>query len=371
MRIAFAAGGTGGPLYPAIAVAEALAAAGRAHDCFFFVSRRGVERRILEGGGFPFAELPACPVASAAPHRLLPAAARMLWAYRAARRLMRERNTEVLVGFGAYASVPPALAARALGLGLVIHEANAVMGRANRLLRRVAHAVALGMPQGDRRGETPGEVTGTPLRAGILRGADRNESRRLLGLAPDRFTLLVTGGSQGARALNGAAAGAAGAFTREGIQVLHLAGEEGCSEVREAYRLAGLAGAVLPYLGGMERAYAAADIAVCRAGAMTLAELAQAGLPAIAVPFPGATGNHQEANARFYERAGGVRVLPERDLTPGRLAELVIGCMRSRAEREAMSRAMRAAARPDAAARVAEIVERVAGRRRGGRRRDA
>jgi UDP-N-acetylglucosamine--N-acetylmuramyl-(pentapeptide) pyrophosphoryl-undecaprenol N-acetylglucosamine transferase len=239
MRIAFAAGGTGGHLYPAIAVAEMLAARGRARDCFFFVSRRGVERRILEGAGFPFTELPACPIAGAAPHRLLPAAARMLRAYRAARRLMRERGTEALVGFGAYASVPPALAARAMGLGLVVHESNAVMGRANRLLARVAHAVAFGMPQGEGRREARGEVTGTPLRAGILRGADRNEARRLLGLAPDRFTLLVTGGSQGARALNRAAAGAAGAFGREGIQVLHLAGEEGCGGVRAAYRAAG------------------------------------------------------------------------------------------------------------------------------------
>lgn len=372
MRIALAAGGTGGHLYPALAVAGALAKRGCMDDCFFFVSPRGVERKILEGSGFPFAELSACAIGCASPHRLVAAAVRMFRAYRTAGRLMRERRIETLVGFGAYVSVPPALAARTMGLPVVIHEANAVMGRANRLLAYAADAVALGMEPRDglRRGPRT-EVTGIPLRPGMLRGADRAVARRLLGLAPDRFTLLVTGGSQGARALNRAALGAAGAFAHAGMQAVHLVGETGCDEVRAAYRDAGLPAAVLPYLGEMEQAYAAADFAVCRAGAMTLAELAQAGLPAIAVPFPGALGNHQEANARVYGRAGGVLVLPECDLTPKRLAGLLIGCMNDPAERERMSRALRLIARPDAAEKLADLIERVVRRETGGEGRDA
>jgi UDP-N-acetylglucosamine--N-acetylmuramyl-(pentapeptide) pyrophosphoryl-undecaprenol N-acetylglucosamine transferase len=359
MRIAFAAGGTGGHLYPALGVAGELVRRDPASECFFLVSRRGVERRVLEGSGFPFAELPASAFGSICSYRVIPALARMILAYREAGRLMRARGVQALVGFGAYASVPPALSARAMGIGVVIHEANAVMGRANRLLARVADAVALGMPSGEhRRADTRCEVIGIPLRPGIVRGMARTEARRLLELPPDGFTLLVMGGSQGARALNDAAAGAAGILAREkGMQVVHLAGERGCGEVREAYRRAGLAAVVFPYLEEMERAYAAADLVVCRAGAMTLAELAQAWLPAITVPFPRAVGNHQEANARLYEKAGGTETLLERDLTPAGLAERVIRRAKDTAARERMSRAMRGLARPDAAERLADLIE--------------
>lgn len=361
MRIAFAAGGTGGHLYPALGTAVELVRRDRACECLFLVSQRGVERRILEGAGFPFAELPASAFGSVCSYRAIPALARMIRAYREAGRLMRERGTQALAGFGAYASVPPVLAARAMGIGVVIHEQNAVMGRANRLLSRIADAVALGMPlEGDQRAGARREVTGIPLRPGILRGMERGEARRILGLSPGGFTLLVAGGSQGARALNGAAAGAAGALAREkGMQVVHLAGERDCGDVRQAYRAAGVAAAVFPYLDEMERAYAAADFAVCRAGAMTLAELSQAGLPAIVVPFPHAAGNHQEANARRYEKAGGVEVLLERDLTPAGLAERVILRMRDAVAREKMSRALRDLARPDAAAKLADMIERI------------
>ncbi|MEI6633177.1 MAG: undecaprenyldiphospho-muramoylpentapeptide beta-N-acetylglucosaminyltransferase [Chlamydiota bacterium] len=359
MRIAFAAGGTGGHLYPALGVAEELLRRDRASECLFLVSRRGVERGVLEGFGFPFVELPASAFGSICSFRVVPALARMILAYREAGRLMRERGMQALVGFGAYVSVPPALSARAMGIGVVIHEANAVMGRANRLLSRVADAVALGMPSGERRrAGTRCEVTGIPLRRGIVRGMERDEARRILGLPTGGFTLLVMGGSQGARALNDAAAGAAGILARvKGMQVVHLAGERGCGEVREAYRRAGLAAAVFPYIEEMERAYAAADLAVCRAGAMTLAELAQAGLPAITVPFPRAVGNHQEANARLYEKAGGAETLLERDLTPAGLAERVIRRAKDTAAREKMSRAMRGLARPDAAAKLADLIE--------------
>lgn len=364
MRIAFAAGGTGGHLYPALGVAGELVRRDSACECFFLVSARGVERKILENAGFPFAELPATAL-TGSPYRRAAGLARMFRAFGQAKRLMRARESQALVGFGAYLSVPPALAARAMGLRVVIHEANAVMGRANRMLARFADAVALAMPLGgDADAVARGEVTGIPLRPGILRGMEQGKARRALGLSPDRFTLLVAGGSQGARALNAAAAGAATALARvRGMQVVHLAGESGCGEVREAYAAAGVAAAVFPYLEEMERAYAAADLAVCRAGAMTLAELAQAGLPAIVVPFPHAVGNHQEANARRYEQSGGVEVLLEGDLTPAVLAERVTARRDDAAARERMSRALRGLARPDAAERLADLIEEAVSRK--------
>ncbi len=360
MRIALAAGGTGGHLYPALGAAGELRRRDPGCDCFFFVSERGTERGALQDAGFPFAELPVRTLRGGA-GACAAGLVRMARAYRRAGRLMRERGTEALVGFGAYVSVPPALAARAIGLRLVIHESNAVMGAANRFLARFADAVALGMPleTGGRPGRR-GEVTGTPLRPGIARGMGRAEARRLLGIAPGALTLLVSGGSQGARALNDAAAGAAGLLAREGgIQVVHLAGGRDADGVRRAYAEAGVTAAVFPYLEEMERAYAAADAAVCRAGAMTLAELAQAGLPAVVVPLPRAAGNHQEANARRYESHGGVEVLLERDLTPGRLADRVIRMLRDAAGRERMALALRALARPDAAGRLAGLIERI------------
>ncbi|MEJ2746233.1 MAG: glycosyltransferase, partial [bacterium] len=184
MRIAFAAGGTAGHLNPALCTAEELRLRDRSFEALFLVSRRGLESEILERVGFPFEELPVTGFGSALSWRIVPAIGAMLRSYGKARALMKRRGIQALVGYGAYVSVPPALAARSLGLKVVIHEQNAIMGRANRLLARIANRVALGLPLADepRWAEKGYLLAGTPLRRELAQRVTREEGRRRLGL---------------------------------------------------------------------------------------------------------------------------------------------------------------------------------------------
>lgn len=220
---------------------------------------------------------------------------------------MRAWGPGAVVGMGGYLTLPAALAGALRGVPVVLHESNTVLGLANRLVRPLSAALAAGLPGAG------GTLTGTPLRPELLEPGDPATARRALGLEPGLATVLVVGGSQGARALNRLVPPAL-ALAREAsgpVQALHLCGKDGESDTRAAYAAAGVPAVVLPYLDGMQRAYAAADLAVCRAGASTLAELAARRLPALLVPYPHAAGAHQDANARLAQSAGAAVRLPE------------------------------------------------------------
>ncbi len=360
MRIAFAAGGTAGHLYPAVCTADELRRRDRSFEALFLVSQRGREREILEQFDFPCEELPVSGFGSALSLRIIPAAGAALSSYRRARTMMMKTGMQALIGFGAYVSVPPALAARALGLNVIIHEQNAVMGRANRWLARLADRVALGLPLSDepRWREKGYLLTGTPLRQKILRGVTREDGRRYLGVEPDLFTVLVMGGSQGARSINRLMVEGSGPLARDGeLQVVHLSGSGDYAAVVGAYARAGLRAVVVPYLGEMEWAYAAADLSVCRSGAMTLAELAYSGVPSILVPYPHAVGNHQAANGRHFEKNGAALLRDESGLTGDGLAKLILSLRRETAALKAMSAAARSLAFPRAAQDLANLIE--------------
>jgi UDP-N-acetylglucosamine--N-acetylmuramyl-(pentapeptide) pyrophosphoryl-undecaprenol N-acetylglucosamine transferase len=360
MRIAFAAGGTAGHLYPALCTADELRRRDRLFEALFLVSRRGREREILEQYGFPCEEVPASGFGGALSLRIVPAVATMLSSYRTSRALMRGRGTQALIGYGAYVSVPPALAARALGLKVIIHEQNAVMGRANRVLARLADRVALGLPLSDehRWAERGYLLTGIPLRPEMLQGVTREEARGYLGVDPGAFTVLVMGGSQGARAINRMVAEGSGLLAKGGdLQVVHLSGRGDYDSVVRAYARVGLRAVVVPYLREMEWAYAAADLAVCRAGAMTLAELAQSGLPSVLIPYPRAVGDHQAANGRLFERIGAALLRDESGLSAEGLAAIILSLKRDAAAMKKMSAAARSLASPHAAQRLADLIE--------------
>lgn len=345
---------------PALCTAEELLRRDRSFEALFLVSRRGLEREILDRAGFPFEELPVSALGGGPFWRIVPAIGAMLRSYGMARALMKRRGMQALVGYGAYVSVPPALAARSLGLKIVIHEQNAIMGRANRWLARIADRVALGLPlAGEPQRAGKGyPVTGIPLRREIARGVTRVEGRRRLGVGPDTFILLVMGGSQGARAINGLMMEGGTLLAEDGdLQVVHLSGEKDRAAVVEAYARTGLNSVVVPYLREMEWAYAAADLAVCRAGAMTLTELAQSGTPSILVPYPYAVGDHQTANARIFEKRGAALLRDESGLTGDLLARLVISLRRDAAALKRMSDAARSLASPDAARKLADLIE--------------
>ena len=327
MRILIACGGTGGHFYPGYALGKALGA--RGHETLFVLRREDPAALRLTEEDLPFAELDLRGL-SRSPSRswlALPGKlARSLWT---ARNIVRAWRPAVAVGMGGYLTVPVAAAARLRGVPLVLHESNAVLGLANRLSAGGAACLALGLP-----GKRPGSgtrtaLTGTPIREALWAKADPAASRRALGLDPGLATLLVVGGSQGARALNRLVPEALRLLAertpppRSGVQVLHLCGKGHAEATRAAY--AGLPAVILEFLEDMPAAYGAADLAICRSGASTLAELAAQKLPALLVPYPAATGAHQEANARILEAAGAARLALEGGLSAAVLAELLGG----------------------------------------------
>ncbi len=365
-----AGGGTAGHLQPGLAIAEALVDKGHDRDGIEFVgSDRGQDRVALAERGFPFTLLPGRGIVrSLRPRDVVGNVIALLQlgvaTARALALVMRARP-EVVVSVGGYASVPASLAAVVLGVPLVLVNVDAVPGAANRLFGRFARASAVGwaataLPRS--------VVTGTPVRpeiAAVARGdADRERARGELGLPPGRPTVIAFGGSLGARRINRAVAGLVDRWAeRADRSIFHIVGRRDWEEMAPAgcpgpgAGGAGLAVVQVPYEERMATVYAAADVVVCRAGAMTVAELAAAGVPSILVPLPGAPGDHQTANARVLERAGASVLLSDADCRADRLATLVDDLLADPGGLEAMGRAARSLGRHDAAAAGAEVVE--------------
>jgi UDP-N-acetylglucosamine--N-acetylmuramyl-(pentapeptide) pyrophosphoryl-undecaprenol N-acetylglucosamine transferase len=276
------------------------------------------------------------------------------------RALLEELHADVVVGFGGYVALPAYLAARRAGIPVVVHEQNALPGLANRVGARLATRVAVTVPG------TPlykGEHVGMPLRtaiSGLDRGAHRTEARAAFGLDADRPTLLVFGGSQGAASLNRALVGAAEALTAAGVQVLHARGPKN-TDVTAPVPSAGRAPyVVVDYLERMDLAYAAADLALCRSGAVTVAELSAVGLPAVFVPLPIGNGE-QRRNALPVVEAGGGLLVEDADLTPAWIESTVVPLLTDAAALAGYARHAAAAGVTDADDRLAEIVLEVAG----------
>jgi UDP-N-acetylglucosamine--N-acetylmuramyl-(pentapeptide) pyrophosphoryl-undecaprenol N-acetylglucosamine transferase len=268
--------------------------------------------------GFHFEGFPRRLSARALVYPLTLAAA---WA--CARRVWRRESPDLFVGMGGYVSVPLGLVARGARAPIVLHEQNVKAGLANRFLSRFARSVAVSFPGTRGLSTRAGRVvcTGLPLRSGLL-PRDGREARAGLGLDPDRPTVLVFGGSQGARALNASVIQGAEKID-PGWQIIHLTGPADEAGARTAYANAGRRAFVAAYWEDMAGAYSAADFVVCRAGANTVMELQRMGKPALLVPYPRATDDHQAANARTLELSGQARVLPEKDMTPDSLSAVL------------------------------------------------
>jgi len=361
MNISVSCGGTGGHVFPGLATAAVLRR--RGHEVRLWVTGRDVERRALAGWDGAREIVPAAGFPHFFSWRAVRSGARLVAGFLTCRRLMSRNRPEILLAMGSYASVPPALAARSLNVPIVLHEGNAVPGRATRLLASRAALVALHFPQA--RGFFPDklrcEVVGFPLREGFA----PTQAPDLAALpARDQFSVLVIGGSQGARRLNETAVSALCALHEAGlaVRVVHLAGAQHETAVRTAYEKCGVAHAVHGFLADMPTAYRQADLAVCRAGAATCAELAAFGVPALLVPLPSAVRDHQRANAEAVVGRGAAELLPESELSGATLAAAIRAKQADPDRLAAMRRAALEAARPDAAERLAEVVEKIAGR---------
>jgi UDP-N-acetylglucosamine--N-acetylmuramyl-(pentapeptide) pyrophosphoryl-undecaprenol N-acetylglucosamine transferase len=358
--VVLAGGGTGGHIEPMLALADALrrrAGAGELRVTCIGTAR-GLETTLVPARGYDLRLVPPVPLPRRPTVDLLRVPGRVRRAVAETRALLRELEADVVVGFGGYVALPAYLAARREHVPVVVHEQNALPGLANRIGARLAARVAVTMPG------TPlhrGEHVGMPLRSAIStldREARRAEARASFSLDPDRPTLLVFGGSQGAASLNRAAVGAAEALTATGIQVLHARGPKN-TDVTVPDRPPGAAPyVVVDYLERMDLAYAAADLALCRAGAVTVAEVSAVGLPAVFVPLPIGNGE-QRRNALPVVEAGGGLLVDDAELDPAWIDTHLVPLL---TDPEALAGYARSAARagvPDADDRLAEIVEEV------------
>jgi UDP-N-acetylglucosamine--N-acetylmuramyl-(pentapeptide) pyrophosphoryl-undecaprenol N-acetylglucosamine transferase len=375
MNVLIACGGTGGHLFPGLAVAETLLA--RRHEVRLLVSQKAVDQTALTSAHISVRALPAVGW----DRNPLRFGWRFVQAYRDCTRECDQFRPDVALGMGGFTSAPAIVAARRRRVPTLIHDSNTVPGKANRLVGRWVNRVAVGFAECGR--FFPGKpvsVTGTPVRTALKPVA---EAREKLGLQADRLTVLVVGGSQGAHAVNEAVARALPKLG--GMQFIHLTGPRDESPLRAAYAAAGISATVMSFCNTMELAYSAADLAVARAGAATLTELAAFGLPAVLVPYPHAAGNHQWHNARVFERAGAARVVEESALSRSSLSEadsaggaalgerrptgqglgvVLAELLADEASRQAMSAKMRTLAVPNAAERIADLIEEMAGNRR-------
>lgn len=354
--IALAGGGTGGHVYPALAMGEALRT--RGHRVVYLGETRRLEGRVAPERGFEFHAVPAIAWPRAGVKERLAFARALAQATGQARGLLSHLGVSAVLGVGGYVMAPTVLAAASLGIPAAVHESNVVPGLANRLCARVSRLVLLAWPATAEHLKVRArvEVVGCPVNPRLLDG-DAAAARARYGLHPDRPVLLVVGGSLGAARINEVALALARA--PRAYDLLFITGPRYVDEVRKALDPLPEGTVVVGYEDRMVDAYAAAQLVLCRAGSSTLAELAALGLPSILVPSPNVTDNHQEGNARGLEALGAARVLVERELEPGALERLVASLLADPSGLRAMSEAARSQARLDSAERVADLVESV------------
>ena len=345
MSVVLAGGGTAGHIEPALALADALRRADPRIEITCLGTERGLETRLVPLRGYDLALIPAVPLPRSLNTQLLSVPGRLGAAIGAATEALDRARAEVVVGFGGYVATPAYLAARRRGIPIVVHEANTRPGLANRIGARLTHHVFTGQPGARLPHAT---YIGIPIRreiAGLDRLALGDKARAHFGLRPDLPVLLVTGGSQGARSLNRAAVGAAPWIRSAGVQVLHIIGPKSDIDVPPPGRETPYV--TLPYLDRMDLAYAAADFAMCRAGAMTCAELTAVGLPAAYVPLPHGNGE-QRLNALPIEEVGGGIIVDDAQLSPEWIADTLLPVMLDPELVAAMSRAAAGVRRRDA-----------------------
>jgi UDP-N-acetylglucosamine--N-acetylmuramyl-(pentapeptide) pyrophosphoryl-undecaprenol N-acetylglucosamine transferase len=355
MRVILAGGGTGGHVIPAIAIAQELRVSLQA-EVLFVGTAQGLETRLVPAAGFPlrFVQVGALKRVSLAT-RLKTVGELPMAIYRAGE-ILKEFRAEVVIGVGGYASGPAMMAAALSGLPTIAFEPNVVPGFANRVVAPMVSIAAVHFAETARYFRRA-QVTGVPVRQEFFHV-------KPMGNAADGChpTLLVFGGSQGAAALNRVVTEALPALRGKlpGIHVVHQTGQRDYNQAQAAYLQSGISAEVYPFIEQMPAAFGGADLIVCRSGASTVAEITAAGRPAIFVPFPKATDDHQRRNAEVLVQAGAALLLPESELTSERLVDTVSALLRDRARLIAMANAARRLSHRDAAGEIARMAARVA-----------
>ena len=361
-----AGGGTGGHIYPAIAIAREYVSRDSSRRVVFVGTEKGLEKTIVPKAGFPLELISVGGLKGKGGTDLLRNVARLPLGFIQAWQLLSKHRPHVVLGVGGYSSGPVLVVAALRRFPTIIHEANAYPGLTNRLLARVVRAVAVAFDDALPRLKRPdGVVTGNPIRKEFfdLGGAprvSRGGPAAGTAAAPQKLRLLIFGGSQGSRVLNDAMTGALLFLARlkDRLTIVHQTGPNELAKVKEAYRTSAFPDArVVPYLDPMADEIAAADLVVSRAGAMTIGELSAIGRAAILVPFAAATNNHQELNARVVERAGGAVVVTEAELSPERLGLTVAEIINDPERAGRMGQSSRTLATPEATKKIVDYIE--------------
>ncbi len=343
------AGGTGGHIFPGLAVARELRA--RGVPVTWLGAAGAMETRLVPPQGIAIDTLPIAGIRGKGKLALLGAPFRIMRAVRAAGFALRARKPRAVVAFGGFASGPGGLAGRLLGVPLIVHEQNRAPGMTNRILARFCRRLLVGFPGSFASGE---ELVGNPVRAEIA--AIAAPEQRLSG-RDGPLRVLVVGGSQGARVLNQAVPAAVAALAGQAqFQIRHQSGEKLFAEAQAAYQQVDVAAEVSPFIADMAQAFAWADLVVCRAGASTLAELCAVGVPAVLVPFAAAVDDHQTRNAQYLVEHGAAVLLKQDAGLAAALQQTLQQLHDDPARRMAMAQAARGLARVDAAARIADII---------------
>ena len=355
-RLVIACGGTGGHLFPGIAVAQE--AERRGWETMLLISEKQIDALAVQGhADLRFEKVPAVAMPKVLSLKM-PGFLWRVWRTRQhCRKLLTDFKADAVLGMGGFTSLPPVWAGKALGLRTFVHESNAVPGKANKLTARFCTGVLLGLEACARffpAGKTT--VTGTPLRTALLTKPERAEALQFFGLSDTKPTVLVMGGSQGARGVNRAMLEALPLLAAHGVQVLHITGPGEYDSLKAAYAASPVASAVVPFCQEMGMAYAAAEVAVSRSGGSSLSELSAFGLPVILVPYPTAADDHQRRNAEVFTRAGAALAVEEAELGGGKLGDLLTSLLANEPERKRLAEALRQLAPVDAAARVCDAV---------------
>ena len=320
--IAIVAGGTGGHVIPALSIANAFARQG--HKILWLGTETGIEHRLVPEAGYEFISVPIVKVSGQGLANRFKLPAKMLSAVRQLRATLKEKKPDLVVAMGSYVSVAPALAAKSLKIPLVIHEQNAVAGRANRLLSRFASRVLYAFPEAFEPSKRM-VITGNPVRPEI-----KSTVSRIPKATIGPLNILIIGGSQGADALNKMVPMTLARFPLMlRPKVWHQAGAHDVEALHLEYKKANIDARVCSFIDDMSEAYAWADVMIARAGAMTIAELTTVGLPSILVPYPYASDNHQLKNAQHLENKGAAVVLEEKHLSSGMLYEELLSMVQN------------------------------------------
>ncbi len=361
MKVILAGGGTGGHLFPAVAIAEELKRRDPDLQLMYLGKSDSIEERVAGQKSIPFRPIFVEGLPSGNALKKFRALSKSGIGLLQSLVILTRFRPQAVIGTGGYASLPPVLAASLLRIPTLIHEQNCIPGKANRICSRFADIVTVHFEKS--RAYFPGKdalVVGNPIRSDFLPQRleliDDVEAKKRLGLNPDKFTVFLLGGSRGAHSLNVAMVEALPHLDPRRIQLICMTGTDDYRWVRDACERSGITAAVFPFIDEMVPAYCSADVAVSRAGASTLAELAAVGVPAVLVPYPYATDQHQEVNARVLVEAEAAMMLLNGDLRGDTLARKLTALSEDSAQLGSLRANIKRFSKPDAAERVVNVL---------------